>query len=219
VLTRTAHFLTSRALLAIARRGCSETALPSLDAIVAVVFAAFYIEAAANELLHAVITEQADLTDSPALIQLRVAAKAAELEDRNTRLIMKLQVMFGALRNEVLDKGKQPYQDLDLLLSLRNAVVHNRPETMKLAPPQSGDPVLRQEELGALHERLISRGIAPRPGPSKLASLLDGMARREVAIWAVNAALAVVQELHDALPSDWWRQRFFPDSDFTRVAP
>jgi hypothetical protein len=88
---------------------------------------------------------------------------------------------------------------------------------MKLAPAP-GDPTIRQEELSALYKRLISRHVVPKPAPSKLASLMDGMARREVAVWAVNTALAVVQKVYDALPSDWWRQRLLSDIDLTPVA-
>lgn len=215
---RLAYLLNSRALLHIAREACERSRSTSLDAIVSLVFSAFYVEAATNELLHQVMRMRADdLKEIASFRRLHTLALAARLEERTTPYEVKLQVISAGLREELLDKGHQPYQDVDLLLSLRNAVAHNRPETLKLREMEPGDPSVPQAELDQLYQRLISRRVVPKPDPFTITPLFAALTQRQVAVWSINAALELVEALANALPSKSWRDQFFLGHDFVRV--
>jgi hypothetical protein len=215
-----AYFLTSRVLLQIARDSCEQSRTRASDAIVSLVFSAFYVEAVTNELLHRITTVSPDQArESPPLRRLRNLAAASELGARFVRFRTKLQLISVGLRDELFDKGKQPYQDLDLLMSLRDSIVHNRPEALKIGAKSPGDPSFPQEELNRLYRELISRCIVPEPDRFVLTALLSAITQRGVAVWAINTALTVAETLAEALPSRYWRDLVFFAHDFSRVAP
>jgi hypothetical protein len=220
-IEKRAYFTHSKVLLQIARDSCGATPERRLNAIVALVFAAFYVEAAINELLHLVTNASSPgiVAGEPSLRRLRDLAVAAALEERGTRFNTKLQLVSAGLRDKLFDEGAQPFQDLNLLMSLRHSVVHNRPETLKLGEMEPGDPSVPQEELDRLYRSLIARGIVPKPDRFVLTSLFSALSRREVAVWSVNTALIVVEELATALPSEHWRSSIFLGHDFTPVSP
>lgn len=212
-----AYFLATRVLLQVARDACERSRGPGIDGIVSLVFSAFYVESAVNELLHRAMTiPQDDLKDVPPLRLLRQLAIAAELESKAARFHVKLQLISVALRGEPFDTGRQPYQDVDLLMALRHTIVHNRPETLRLGTMVPGDPSVPQEELDRLYRRLISRGVVPEPDRFVLTGLLTALATRGVGVWAANSAITLVETIVEALPSNW-RSRFFFGSDFTPI--
>lgn len=213
------YALSGRALLQIAHEACEGSRTRDTDAIVSVVFSAFYVEAMTNELLHNVTSVDREvLEDEPGLRRLRDLARAAELERSSVQT--KLSLIALSLTDEPLDWGRLPYQDLELLVSLRHYIAHSRPETLKIGTRDAGDPSFPQEALHALLKTLIERKIVPPP-PSRfvLSPLLAALGNRSVAVWALNTALAVVEELADAMPSGLWRDRVFLDHDFSRVGP
>jgi len=212
------YFMTSRVLLQIARESCEQSRTRVSEAIVALVFSAFYVEAVTNELLHRITTISPDEADKiPSLRRLRNLAAASELESRFVRFRTKLQLISLGLRDELFDKGAQSYRDLDLLMSLRDSIVHNRPETLKIGAKSPGDPSFPQEELNRLSKALIVRRVVPKPDPFVLTGLLSAITQRE-AVWAVNTAITVAETLAEAMPSRYWRDLVFFAHDFSRVA-
>jgi hypothetical protein len=104
-----------------------------------------------------------------------------------------------------------------LLIDLRNAIVHNRPESLTLGTHTPGNPGVPQKELDKLFERLIARNVVARPDRFTISGLFTALAQPAVARWAYNAALAMVEEIAKCLPTGW-SSRILLGHDFTRVS-
>jgi hypothetical protein len=214
------YFATSRALLQIARENCEQSKRQPIEAVVSLVFSAFYVEAVTNELLHRIttISSREEVEEIPTLRRLRNLAIASQLESsRAGSFRTKLQLISVGLRDELFDTGRQPYQDIELLMSLRDSIAHNRPETLTIGAKSPGDPSFPQEGLNALYRGLIARNVVPEPDSFVLTGLWSALTQREVAVWAINTAITLAETLAEAMPPGW-RDRVFFAHDFTRVS-
>jgi len=174
-------------------------------AIVSIVFAAIAVESFVNDLVDDVSWSGLGELD-PALARLRELAAA--VIEKHTRLLRKIQVIHVALIGKRCDRGQQPFQDLDLLLRLRNALVHSRPETLSAvdAISQAGVPTHHQPAPHPLVARLVERGIVPSPPKDVLTSLLAVLHHPRVAVWAYNTAVAVNSHLIALVPNSGWQE-------------
>jgi hypothetical protein len=154
----------------------------------AITSAAMFAEAAFNE-----IKERAD-EPTAAMYFPRVApserSKLAGVKnfgappfiDRPNRLL-------GALGRPLLRKDEEPLRSFDLLVSLRNALVHSKPERIALGEP----------DTRALVERLVRAGFPLNP--RMVGGLLypDQLLSSGCAEWAIQAARSLLDELHQRL--------------------
>ena len=100
---------------------------------------------------------------------------------------------------EPYDKGAQPYQDFDLLVRLRNAVVHLRELDELEEIPEPGETVEPPRVIERLPKNILAEfpvGTTPQPWLY--------IQTRAVARWACNSAANMVQSMLD----------FVPDSQF-----
>jgi hypothetical protein len=108
--------------------------------IVAALFSAAWVEAAVNELIHHLVTEDETAMD-PALKEARRAAVAANLlESHSASIELKLRLLCATLTGKQLELGHQPWQRMFLLFELRNWLVHLRPEAMDVRPGRDDEP-------------------------------------------------------------------------------
>ena len=190
-------FLSANQLGWVARDAAKASSEDGLQSLVAILFSCAYVEAALNELLHEIAAYDGPLTT------LRPIARAAGLYERTASVRRKLQVLGVVASGKEVDFGALPFQDLDLLLELRNWLLHLRPEVLSVQenPDDEGASIINAE-YHALIMRLKERkiiGIAK----GQLLSVVDAARSPGVGTWSFRTAEAVFAELQRWFPS--WR--------------
>jgi hypothetical protein len=130
---------------------------------------------------------------SPSMRSLAQVLEGAEGERASTAL--KIQLAHLVLTGLPLAKGSQPYQDVELLLDLRNRIVHSRAELILM--PADGGPA---PDKPPIVRRFVSRGVIAEP-VIPVSAWRQYLLVAEVAAWSVE----VTQRLFDwfaTLPSE-----------------
>ena len=112
--------------------------------VVAAIFQSVaFVEALINELLKDAADNQPGYLAKvePAILQ--GLAAYWDTDEGYAKILSKYQVALVVARCPPLNSGQQPYQDMALLLELRNLLVHFRPETVSSAAVQKIDKKLR----------------------------------------------------------------------------
>jgi hypothetical protein len=125
----------------------------------------------------------------------------AEAEAGRESVRFKYQLAKTILSGHPYDKGTQPYQDFDLLIKLRDSIVHPKPATFVF---EGGD--LRQSD-DTLRIRMEERGIVPKLLTHVRMVPLSWLTSRLVARWAINASVTMVRTVLDGLPRGDFRTR------------
>ncbi len=188
------YFLNSNILFCQARKAYlrtkgapSEDAGQQDDALSAILFSAAALEAWIAEL--GLLTRMTVLPTSPTLAALGQAIE--DIENSRGSVRLKYHIAMTLLTGKGYDRGAQPYQDFDLLFSLRDALVHMKPE--KIAEPAS-----ERTRTERLVKRLSSvAACVPQEKPG-VSSWLSKMNTRSVARWACNTAKSVQDSVRGA---------------------
>ena len=152
----------------------------SHHAFPAYVSAVASVEAFVNEQLLGA-SSRLLLRDSPLWL---IQNDALDKLDLKMKLILVPQMLF----NQTFDISAQPYQDFDLLVKLRNDVVHYK---LRDNPPKYLSS-LEDRGIAITSDSMVELG-ADYPWPSKL-STTEGIR------WAHNTACAVVNKLVSFIP-------------------
>ena len=181
--------VSSGALLAVAKRAADATPYHGDNPLIAALFGAFGLEAWVNELLHRVRHTTEPYRLAP-LDRLYPMIAAARLQERTTSLRTRIDVIGTVVRGDTWTLGTQPFQDLDLLLDIRNELAHVRPEMtpIDVYEDDEGNFHIRQERLAKLGERLVQSKIVTRPRPSEITPLLRLLQEQSVGVWAYKTA-------------------------------
>jgi hypothetical protein len=192
-----AIFLSANELHRVARDAVKAAHTESLQSLVAVMFSCAYVEAALNELLHQIAEAETENVK-----RLGPLARAAGLYEKTAAVSRKLGVLGAAASGKEVDFGSQPFQDFDLLLELRNWLVHLRPEplTLRENPSEEGTSLIN-DQYHKLIERLAQWKVIEIPR-SHLLSVTSAAQLPGVAPWSLRTAEAVLQEVHRWIP-DW----------------
>jgi hypothetical protein len=197
------YFINSRALLHIALEARDASAGSAGQAIVAITFSAIGLEAFVNEIIERVSADVPDGERQAEVARLRGMIEACDLAARTTGLATKVQVIRAALTGSPFPRGEQPYQDFDLLLAVRNFVVHDRPELVATndAGGRAGAPV-------RVVQRLVARQVITSPEESEIVyGAWSSLADQRVAFWAFSTAVGIAQSLAQAFPGRSWATR------------
>ena len=201
-----AFLLSSSRFGMLAQRAVERSAEFSPDALAAIVFSALWIESFVNEVIHRVTVGREDLLPE-GVLRLRQLAIAADLDGRDARLDIKVQVIATSLTGSLFDTGRQPYQDFHLLTGLRNELVHHKPETIEAVVIEHEDsPFSIPASFHSRVKSLVSRGIIASPDPKVWASLVSILEQSAVANWAFSAAKQMIRAVADCFPSPGYRQ-------------
>ena len=126
-----ALFLASNQLSEIARKAAGESRVDHQASLIAILFSAAWLEAGINEAIQDVLGGR--MRDDTARIQaVRLAARAAGLDERFVSLDRKLRVLCAAATGEELDETAEPWSGIGVLVQLRNWMVHLRPELLNV---------------------------------------------------------------------------------------
>jgi hypothetical protein len=178
------------------------------DALIATVFAAFGAEAWLNELLWHVKTARKEVLIGR-LQDLARLIGPARLEERTTGTVAKYEVIGTLLAGSSWNRGRQPFQDFDLLLDVRNAIAHQRPETLlvDVYEDASGAFSFRQEEIDKVARRLVERGVIAKPDKDVITSALALFQQPAVGRWAIATACAFIADITMYMPAGGWRSQ------------
>lgn len=193
-------------LFDVAKEACNRTrSTPSprepgaTDALVAIVFSAAALEAFINE-----TTEVAKRDPQPAAIRV-FADLADELERSRESVRLKFLLARSALVGSAYDKGAQPYQDFELLIALRNALVHLKPvEEYEFSPGNGCWSVKMPSVIRGLESKQLLADIVE---PDARSPWTIWISTQAVARWACNAAANMVQSFLQVLPETKFKER------------
>jgi hypothetical protein len=158
------------------------------DALVAILFAAAAIEALIFDVGQ---VARLPIIDADSKVFATLSSVLEELESSKASILVKIQMYFQILSGESLQKGEQPFQDLVLLIELRNELVHHKPEEIYSAV----DVHIRRGKSGKFLTRLQSRGLVrydEKQFPDRWTRII---ATRVVANWACETVLDVATRI------------------------
>ncbi|MGB2985248.1 MAG: hypothetical protein WBE26_05140, partial [Phycisphaerae bacterium] len=116
-----------------------------------------------------------------------LAAALEEVESSRGSVKLKYLMAKTILSGRPYDKGRQPWQDFDLLFSIRDAIVHNKPQKMG-------------QDTHKIVAALASRGLCERETPTVKSSWLSRITTRSVARWACNVVRDMEASLREHIP-------------------
>jgi hypothetical protein len=169
-------------------------------ALISIVFSVVALEAFLNE-----ITEQAEQiaahqpAESPEVVLF--AQIMGDAEESHARLESKLTLANWILSGRKVNRGGQPYQDLVLLMRLRNDLVHTKPNK-----PFVWGVTTNEEAHGALITKFKDKHILADGMPT--GSWTSLVQTKAVAEWSCRTAAHVVGDLCSGV---------VPQSDFHKV--
>jgi hypothetical protein len=159
--------------------------------IASVLTSASFQEAVINEVIRSAGQSNLEVADRLSEVDRRRLIDLAEDLDRMSTL-GRYQLVLHLLNREPFDRGAQPFQDADLLVALRNALVHYKPEWR----PGANSP---PSTIG-LDKRLESRRFALNQFfPVANPFFPDRCLGHGCCAWALGAALRLADEFHRRL--------------------
>lgn len=161
------------------------------QALVSLIYAPMSIETFMNELVfHA--TQYGIKKPGPRLQAF--ADVLTEMEESKTQIKTKVQMGKFILTGESFDKGKYPYQDFDLLVNLRNEIIHQKAHE-ELAFDDQGNETIRKRKILKPFEDRKLLGKVIHNGQEAQMNWLDEISTRAMAVWACNAAAGILNEM------------------------
>jgi hypothetical protein len=170
---------------------------PCDDALVAIIFSVLTLESAMSQMI--------DMAKSFRKMSPKIDMFADfldALEDARINLKDKYFFAHWLLCGKKPDRGTKLYQDFSLLIDIRNALVHLKPD--KIFIETKVDKILK--ELNK--RRLLSKGFLPPHKSGKRTIWVPYISNSNVAKWACNTAVSMLEEFRKE-PSDKKVKQFF----------
>jgi len=163
------------------------------DAIVAIVFSAFSLEAFINELMD--LADNPILSDTPTVQSF--ASLIKEVEKSQGSIKLKYMLTKVVFTDEPFSEGELPYQDFTKLLELRNMLVHYKSkDKFKL----DWDGKVKSHSYPKIISKLQSRNILAQVGDNEIKRWTSLISTRATARWACSTACEMVQLVLDIMP-------------------
>lgn len=174
------------ALHAIARHAYerSDPAADFDNPIIAILFSAAATEAYLSEIVYCASLGSASF---PALAQF--VDFMEEAEESHVQVRAKYLLAKALVSDKPFDKGSAPFQDFDLLIRLRNDLVHMKPDIVRDEPVKIAS-IMRAKGL-----------CRPSEGMGRQ-SWMSEIATREAARWACNTAVEITESLFEPSGKD-----------------
>jgi hypothetical protein len=167
-------------------------------ALVSLVFAEASLEAFLNESIELALDHSHDPKEP------QIASSFAQLmpDFERSGLESKFQLAHWILTGNPYEKGAQPYQDFLLLMRVRNALLHYKPDP-PLEIPGEGQLTAGSHSNNVL-DSLRSKNILADFQPGVQASWTAFVSTKAVAEWACKAASHMVLDFLSKLPPSSW---------------
>lgn len=178
------------------------------DALVTIILAAVSTEAFVNELHHWADDQKG--TGAPSWIN-ALGDILGEAEKSRASVESKYQLARFILTGQVFDRGAPPFQDFTLLTSVRNLIVHSKPQEAKIRKDSNGqllwvEPniMCRLQGAGILRVSELTKNAFARLEADEIVSdMLGEISTDSVARWACKAAAGIVNGVLDSIPPSW----------------
>ena len=196
---QTSTTLPSGMLLGIASEALRTPLARNGDRVITLIFSALALEAYINDLVELCELNVEEFGDDHVALKNFLALQQLA-EDSNASLELKLQLSKLALKGESFDKSRNPFQDLSLLIRIRNYLVHARPSKVEVL--EDGG-ILRDNKVNSILRALEVRQLL------KLDSQLDSyslIASEPVAAWAINTVNDFATELNELFPNSYFKR-------------
>jgi hypothetical protein len=162
------------------------------EAISCIILSAIGFEAFFNEFLERAGKAEASEPDSVKVFY----SVGSRMEQQHASLLAKLEIAYFTFRGREIARGNRPFQDFQLLVVLRNALVHQKPEIMTIDWLGEDDP-----EEHKLVTALSSRGLIKKPPTGQGNQLLRNVSNAKLARWAYNVSVSMTHLLTKILPA------------------
>jgi hypothetical protein len=176
--------------------------LGQMDALDAIVFSAVALEAFINEAVELATQPPPPGTSNPPSVN-SFATLLADAERSHDSITLKFMRAHHAFTGSTYDAGRAPFQDFVLLVALRDAVVHYRPQDFFNVDAR-GVVTLTEAKIIA---RLRSKRIASVASPTTHASWLLLVSTVAVARWSCKSASTMVASLLDVVPGSHFKDQ------------
>jgi hypothetical protein len=177
----------------LARKAYERSKEESWEASVSIMLSAMTLECYVNELSHRV----ADYQKHESIGELKnLAFLLGEYEKNKNSLLSKIELIHFCLSGEKADKGSRHFQDITMLLKLRNALVHRKPEP-------TGNFIDDPDAVYSMHpftSFLVERGIIERPSEKMPPVWSYTISQPPVAAWAYNTVVDAITRTVCMLP-------------------
>ena len=182
----------TRQFLGLAKEVCEKSIAGNNQPMVAIILSAIAVETFLNESVELI---QKELQESEPEKLEALQSIMSELEKQRSSTPTKLQVAHFVLTGKPIKKGELPYQDFDLLTTLRNLLVHSKVEKFKVTFGEE-----KEYEPHPLVKRLIKRKVIEPPPKTVAPRWRSCVNKPEVAQWAYEVALETINFLIDLFP-------------------
>lgn len=194
--TKITSYFHSADLFAIAKKASRSRSKQSTSPIVAIMFSASALEAFINESTG--LARTIPTAKRQKLVE-GYAAVMAELEDRRESLLIKYHMALLVFSGATWNEGDRAFQDLKLLVAIRNAIVHMKTDTWQTPvghPKPHPERALEQypKFIKVLEQKKI---IDP---PRKSRSWLELLRDQRVGHWACCTAARITDDFVHAVP-------------------
>jgi hypothetical protein len=180
------------------------------EALVSIVVAAISLEAFINE-FGGIAALLATLEGAPGWVT-TLAEVLDEAENNRASITSKFQLAMLVISGRPFNRSAAPFQDFDLLVRLRNEIVHLKPyETVE--ETQEGDLITSEPTIikrlagtGALGTHpLLDEAVSA--GHAVSSNWIDRVSTKAMSRWACNAVAGIVKGLINALSTSVFRDR------------
>jgi len=117
--------------------------------------------------------------------------KGADSVERGLKTLQKYQIILACAHKELLDNSSEPFQSVDVIIRLRNALVHFRPEWQWV-----GEDNHEKKFLETLKQKLRGRENQQAIGDPWYPNKALGAG---CADWACDSSFDLVKEFHGCL--------------------
>lgn len=155
-----------------------------------ITMSAIALESFANE-LEGLAGNAAEKGDAKAQVLYDVLAEA---EKEKVNVLFRLSLAHLVLAGTLPVKGEQPYQDLKLLIRIRNALVHHKYDRLR--------PKEEALQLPPLLKAVVSRGLIKEPTDFYRPGWEIHLVEPPVAQWAHNTTLRGIRWIGERAPEE-----------------
>jgi hypothetical protein len=169
----------------------------SQDVLVAAFFSAATLDALIFELLQICDSPLLEKPKEPVIKQALVELeKLNESRKGHSSLLQKIQACFNSFEGRSFDKEDRLYRDLELLIKLRNRLVHHRPATMRTIH----NIHKREAGINSLLGNLSMRELIDPVLESNSTPWVTIISTPGIAQWSCKTVLDFANRLHYSLP-------------------
>lgn len=182
-----------QSFLRLAKAAYERSIASEQDAIVAIIFSALSVECFMNGVLEVARHNEDESQSIKTFVQV-----VDELETQKASIKSKIQLAYFLFTGKRLDIGKLPYQDFDLLLTLRNNFVHGKQDVVVIDYKNNNyvDGFIPHKFV----KNLAARKIIPLPPKNHIPQWIPYVTKPDVARWAYNTAVNMITFLMESVP-------------------